>query len=448
MIETDTLNLHLNSNEPTFKVAAQYLQSLEKQGHFITRLTDKDFFIYNGKFWQPLEEAALRSMVSQYLQKNGGYSGSLKRAIADIIQAIKDILSINDDFKSKIIQTSTLVNFDNGTLHIDKKNGEATLKKHSCYDYTQGCSSYLFIENMNCPLFDQTLHEIFQNAENPDELVEFVYELIGYILSGIRTYPLFVMLIGGGANGKSLLLRVISNLLGQDAVIHAQIKTFAKDKFNNIGLMGKKAFIDDDMDINFKLNTGMIKKMSEEKEMSARDVYKSKITFITSALPIIAGNDYPLCEDISHGMKRRVCVIPFDHTFEKGDIDPHLFSKIIEAEAEQIIAKSLASLKTRINKGGFYPELPQDIVKANERFFYMADPLSAFMQEETMGLKGSYIKFPELRARLEKWVHENIKKNYSIPYKTLRRKLFSLGYSVDKKVDGYYTVDNRDFTDD
>ncbi len=448
MIEANTLNLHLNSNEPTFKMAAQYLQSFKKQGHNITRLTDKDFFIYRGKFWEPIEEAALRSMVSHYLQENGGYSGSLKRAISDTIQAIKDIVSINDEFKNKILQTNTLVNFNNGTLHIDKETGEATLKNHSCYDYALGCSSYSFIENTNCPLFDNTLHEIFQNAENPDELVEFIYELIGYILSGIRTYPLFVMLIGGGANGKSLLLKVISNLIGQDAVIQAQIKTFAKDKFNNIGLMGKKAFIDDDMDINLKLDTGMIKKMSEEKAISARDVYKSKITFMTSALPIIAGNDYPLCEDTSHGMKRRVCIIPFEHTFKQDMIDPHLFNKIIEAEAEQIIAKSLASLKSRINKGGFYPYLPQDMVKANERFFYMADPLAAFMKEETMGLNGSYIKFPELRVRLERWVNENIKKNYSIPYKMLRSKLSLLGYAVDKKVDGCYTVHNRDFIDD
>lgn len=448
MTTPNTLDLPLNSSDPTFKMAAQYLHSLEQTGHYLTRLSDKDFFIYEGTFWKPLEEAALRSMVATYLQKNENYSGSLKKSITDLVQAIKDILSINEDFKQKILQPNKTINFKNGTLHIDETTGETFLKKHAPADYALSCSSFAFIESNNCPLFNKTLHQLFQNAKQPDELVEFIYEVIGYVLSGIRSYPIFIMLIGNGANGKSLLLKIISSLIGHEAVIHDQIKTFSKDQFNKIGLMGKKAFIDDDIDLNFKLDTGMVKKMSEEKTISARDVYKSKITFSSFALPIIAGNDYPRCEDVSHGMKRRVCVIPFNYTFEKEEIDPHLSSKIIEAEAEQIIAKSLIALKDRIEKGGFYPDLPHDVKMANDRFFSVSDPLSSFMQEQTMALQGSYISFPELRIRCERWVSDNYIKNYSVPLKKLRKRLGELGYSVDKKVNGYYTVHNRDFIDD
>ena len=125
--------------------------------------------------------------IAPYLQKNGKYSGPLKKTITDLVQAIKDILSINEAFKEKVLQTDTTINFNNGTLHIDKKTGETFLKKHAHTDYTLSCSPHAFTENTDCPLFDTALHQIFQKAEQPDELVEFIYEVIGYILSGIRT---------------------------------------------------------------------------------------------------------------------------------------------------------------------------------------------------------------------------------------------------------------------
>ena len=448
MTTLNKLNLSLNASDPIFKMAAQYLQSLEQEGRFFTRLSEKDFFIYEGKYWKPIEEAMLRSMVATYLQQKGDYSGSLKKALSDIIQAIKDILGINDQFKQKVLHPDRTINFKNGILHVDEKTGHTVLQSHAPTDYALSCSSFSFVEKMDCPLFDKTLYQIFQQAEEPNELVEFIYEIIGYILSGIRTYPIFIMLIGNGANGKSLILKIISELLGHDCVIHDQIKTFSKDSFNTIGLMGKKAFIDDDIDLNFKLSTGMIKKMSEEKTISARDVYKSKITFSSFALPIIAGNDFPRCEDITHGMKRRICVIPFNHIFGKEEINPHHANKIIETEAEGIIAKSLMSLQSRINKKGFYPDLPSDVKGTNEKFFSVSDPLSLFMKEQTMALAGSYIKLPELRIRCERWVQENCIKNYSVPVKKLKQNLFNLGYTVDKKVDGTPTVHYRAFVDD
>jgi len=105
-----------------------------------------------------------------------------------------------------------------------------------------------------------------------------------------------------GANGKSKLLQTLQHLVGQASVMNAPIANFQRDRFNVAALQGKLLFIDDDIGADTHLDDGLLKAISEAKEMSARHAYGERhFKFRCLALPVMAGNHYPTTSDNSHG---------------------------------------------------------------------------------------------------------------------------------------------------
>ena len=150
-----------------------------------------------------------------------------------------------------------------------------------------------------CPNYDEALLQIFAEADDPADMVRHWHEFVGYAIQPLRDIATFWLLIGHGSNGKSKLLETISKLVGPDAVLNDQIASFQRDRFNVAALAGKLLFIDDDLAENVILDDGLLKKISEEKTISARHAYgRRKFNFRCLALPIMAGNNYPLTRHV------------------------------------------------------------------------------------------------------------------------------------------------------
>lgn len=447
MIDTKTLDLHLKSTDKTYRTAAEYIKHLANEGVFLTLLTDKDVFCYRDNYWQPIADASLRNMLLEHFQTNKVFTASIKKGINDVLQAIKDILGINKNFAHSLLHPQPFIAFSNGVVHIVPTTGEHSLHKFNPSNFLTTSSPFAYVQNEHAPLFDEALDRLFQNAQEPEKLKQFIYELIGYILSGVRIYPIFPLFIGNGANGKSFILAIISQLLGENSVIHDQIKSFSKDQFSKIGLLGRKAFIDDDMDLGFKLDTGLIKKLSESKPITTRDVYKSRITFMSVALPIVAGNDFPRCDDLTEGMKRRVCVVPFNYQLQSDEMNPHLSGTIIKEEGEAIIFKSLSALEKVYQRNGFYPHYPKDIQQANDNFFRHSNPLLSFIDEELVKFPKSHITLRQFREYCAYWAKTNNIRNFVPPNNALKKTLIQMGFNI-VTINGYPAIKNYTFMQD
>jgi putative DNA primase/helicase len=258
-------------------------------------------------------------------------------------------------------------------------------------------------------------------------MVRHWHEFVGYAIQPRRDIASFWLLIGHGSNGKSKLIETIQNLVGSDAVLNDQIASFQRDRFNIPALAGKLLFIDDDMASDTRLDDGLLKKISEAKEMSARHAYgERKFKFRCLALPIMVGNSYPTTTDTSHGLRRRAMVIPFDKRFE-GDADQHLFSKIWSTEMSGILNRTLQGLKRLRQRGGF--KLPVDCEKAFQDFMVHANPFIAFVEEECQRASDARVYLRDFRAALKVWaVQEGVKG--PLPGHGLKRQLEGLGFKV------------------
>jgi putative DNA primase/helicase len=286
-------------------------------------------------------------------------------------------------------------------------------------------------------MFDKAMQEIFGKASDPADMVRHWYETLGYAIQPRRDIPVFILLIGHGANGKSKSLQTLQHLLGSAAVMNAPIANFQRDRFNIAGLHGKLLFIDDDMGATTHLDDGLLKAISEAKEMSARHAYgKRSFKFLCLALPIMAGNHFPTTSDSSHGLRRRAMVIPFDRQFGPGEADKELFPTIWKSELPGVLNRALDGLARLRKRGDFKP--PADCIRAAQEFMSHANPLLGFIEDEMVVDPTGHTILRDLRDAMTLWAtSQGMKK--PVPNKTLKRQLEGLGYEV-KKVEGYNRI--------
>lgn len=268
-------------------------------------------------------------------------------------------------------------------------------------------------------------------------MVRHWHEFVGYAIQPGRDIASYWLLIGHGSNGKTKLLQTVQRLMGTEAVLNDQISTFQRDRFNNAALVGKLMLVDDDLAEDTILDDGLLKKMSEAKEMSARHAYgRRKFNFICRALPVMAGNSYPRTADISLGMVRRARVIPFDRVFTPDQADAALFPSIWEQEMPGILNRALEGLKQLRQRGKFKP--PKDCVRAEREFFNHANPLSGFIADRCVEEEKGRTLVSDFRSAMKTWATDQGVKRPGAD-NALKRKLQGLGYKVSF-VKGYPTV--------
>ena len=302
------------------------------------------------------------------------------------------------------------------------------MKPHQPESNLTSCLPIIYDPLASCPLYDDALAGIFLKAEAPAQMVRHMHETIGYVIQPRRDIACFIMLIGDGSNGKSRVLQTVQRLLGTAAVMNGHITSFQRDKFGVAALVGKKVFIDDDMAVDTVLDDGLIKMISEAKHMTTRHAYgRRSFTFRCLALPMMAGNNYPMTADSSYGMTRRAMVIPFARKFEEHEADKGLFEKIWATELPGVLNRALEGLARLRQRGDF--DLPVDCKRAASEFMANANPLVGFIDDQCeKDLKGS-IPLKAFREAMVPWVAEQGLKKPA-PFKNLKRQLEAMNYEV------------------
>lgn len=198
-----------------------------------------------------------------------------------------------------------------------------------------------------CPLFEQTVSDVFFGDA---EMVAFFHRLIGYSIMGNPREDILIIPYGGGSNGKSTVLGVIRDVLGEHA------KTASADTFLSSGqggasaggaredvlrLRGARFVYSSEPDEGSELREGIIKAMTGGDPMPARGLY-SKVTVEVAPTwaAFMPTNHRPIVKGDDHAIWRRLMPVPFLRNFDK---DPTVTkdtgrAEKLKAEAEGILA--------------------------------------------------------------------------------------------------------------
>jgi putative DNA primase/helicase len=363
--------------------AAETLMQLALDQHFAggKRLifgVEGRFWHYDGRVWRVVPDHWVSGKVLQTTKSNPVRNQKTASLLSQVLTLLKAKLAAKDDVLGFVADPPSVLNCRNGEVWIGPDGG-VELRAHRPESHLRHCLDVDYDPDAQCPKYDRAVLEIFAKSGKPKAMARHWNELMGYILQPRRNIPIIPVLRGGGDNGKTVLVRTLVRLLGKELVHAQRVEDLDKNRFAMGSLFGKYLFVDDDVRAGARLPDGTLKTISEAKEVTGELKYKQAFNFVVRTVPLLLCNNVPSLADLSHGMRRRLMVIPFDRMFTDDDKDPALFEAIWAKELSGVLNRALAGYQRLVQRGtGF--KRPSPVIAATNLWLQHANPLPAFIE--------------------------------------------------------------------
>lgn len=398
----------------------------------------KQFFVFRRNVWIPTPCAEIRRrLLAIYRTEPNAYGGGNQNSlIAGALRVLKDTQYRERSVGSGAPQPDHVINTTNGEVRFSD-DGDYEVRPNRLWSHLTAVSPVSLSDDSDCPLFSRMVGEIFSKADQPEEMILHVEEIMAYAMQPRRDIPMIIFLRGGGSNGKSVLMRILAALLGQNQVYWGKIETLSRDRFSHPALADKLLFLDDDARDGVQLEDGLLKSIAEAKPLMTRKAHDPEsVAIVARALPIISLNGSPRISDSSYGFERRMYVIPFERRFETHEMDRQLADKIIATELPAIFNRLLDAYGRLHRRGGFCE--PEECVRAKIDMLATANPVREFISEGCREAPGVRIRTAELWKHYRTWTIERGHRT-SVPLGAFTSRLRAMGYDVFKS-NGFPTV--------
>lgn len=376
--------------------------------------------------WRKCEPRTVRQWVQTTLSNSEDVEKSLVDSVTDLFTT--EVFKPRHQFDTG---ADDVVNCLNGEL-MTSAFGLA-LMPHDRENYRTTQIPVKYDEGATAPRFERFLEEIFPG--DPKQKAALL-EMMGYSLMPHCRHERFIILIGSGANGKSVLLRVLEALVGVGSVAGVQPAQFA-NKFQRAHLHNKLVNIVTEIEQGAVIDDAALKGIVSGEPTTVEHKFKDPFQMTPFATCWFGTNHMPHTRDFSDALFRRALILQFEQAFkpELGNCDPQLADKLI-AELPGILNMALAAYVKATQQGFTMPERSQ---RAREEWRLEADQVAQFVQDEcTAG--GQYeVKASELYSHYRQWAMDNgISRSLSM--KSFRDRLTRLGFGNRRMRDGRYVT--------
>jgi len=346
------------TSDPAYFIALRVIDAHFDRGRLICVAPDGDLWHYNGTHWEPLPPMAINRYAVMAIERfaidNPGtpvVTETLKRQAVNLVPAI--VQYKGDLFHDADIEGYTVINCLSHEVWVENKSGIITPMSHSPESRQRGVLPIVYDPEAKCPLFHATLRDIFEPDTCRDETIRHLLELFGYTIQSYKNLASWVLFHGKGANGKTLLLRLLSHLLGERAAsLAVRDLDGSKSSHALASLPGKLAVIDEDLETRDELPDSSLKKVSENKRLQANPKFKQPFDFDNTAICYMASNHWPYLRDVSHGMRRRAHVFDFKRVFAGAEKDDLRFDRLV-SESSGILNEFIQGLQRLRERGDF-----------------------------------------------------------------------------------------------
>jgi len=289
------------------------------------------------------------------------------------------------------------------------------------------------IANSKCPRWLKFINEVMGGDK---DLVDYLQKVVGYSLTGDTTEQKFFFLHGFGANGKSVFIETISDLLG-DYSMHTPVSTLmtkAAGAINNdvARLNGARFVAATETQEHSKFNESELKQLTGGDTITARFLNKEFFEFLPEFKLWISGNHKPVSGD-GYGIWRRLILIPFNVKFAKKDRDNKLTEKL-KQELPGVLNWAIAGC-IKWQKEGL--KTPDAIQSAISEYKSEMDTVQQWIDDcwETNSATDSEIKSTELYRSYINWADQN-GEYYKLTQNKLGRKLIERGVKTKRRSNG------------
>ncbi|WP_390409504.1 DNA primase family protein [Lacticaseibacillus jixiensis] len=329
--------------------------------------------------WRTLGKGEFRLIVESYthheIEKWGLYSPKDVSAVRRYIE----LETFNDKFRNNSPfdqnKRPELVAFANGTYNI--LTGK--MEKSKAENYMLNTHDYSVDPKENeCPETEKWLNAMMGDAYITLE------QFVGYMLYRSHVpFQEFLWLYGDGGEGKSTVIRRITNVIQEENISHVKPEILADSnrRFEISNLYGKEANIMADVGKAKLKDTDIIKSVTGGDGLEAEFKGLQHFTFTNYAKLLFSSNTMPTFTDHSRGFADRVMVIKLIN----GDArdDPSFWDdfdfKAIDDERSQFAMKCMQEFAKALTARRFTK--PDSVIQASREWIQANDHLAEFVNE-------------------------------------------------------------------
>ena len=285
-----------------------------------------------------------------------------------------------------------------------------------------------------CPLWEQSILEWSCGDQTQ---VDFLQQWAGYCLSGLTTFQGFLFLFGGGSNGKSVFIKVLSTLMGDYSMTTSPESLMLQKRGNAATgdiarLVGARFVHANEIKQGAIFDENLIKQLTGGDTMTVRHLYEREFEFTPNLKLVISGNNKPIVKGTDWGFWRRVHLVPFENKITAPDVT--LTSRLL-TELSGILNWCIKGW-AGCNQGYF--QVPANIKRHTDEYRDEMDLVKQWMDERLQAVAGSSTKAMDLYQSFRSWQENN--GHHPMTSNAFYRLLPShLGQSIKKPAGNYYS---------
>jgi len=419
---------------PAFALIVEFvnlvMQELENLGHPI-RYHRVDMYIFNGVYWEQITKKERERLLPVLAQVMG--ISRHKSLHHKFVKEMNDqFCSFVSEIKVKNTENQIHINLNNGTLAV--KEGKVELLPHSKQQLLTYVLPYAYDPDAKCPRFQKFLDEVL--SKDSQKLLQ---EHFAYILSPYLNLQKALFLQGGGANGKSVYIKILSAVLGKENITERTLEGLcALDSRSAPDLEQKLLVVCGEMSAKFDI--AKFKAIVAGDPLEARRLYGDCFTVYNYGKLLISCNEMPRQIEHTEAFFRRILLIPFERHFTVEEQDPLLADKIIKDELPGILNWGLEALPRLLEQQHF--SRCEASEKALDEYKRDIDSVASFIQDNNY--QTSTNSFTPLKLLFPEYVEYCKEINcYACKRPTFSARLRMMGYKEDRRSGGMIFFINK-----
>src|SRR5215203_4776843 len=288
-----------------------------------------------------------------------------------------------------------LINCQNGTL--DLRTGR--LKVHDPADRITKIVPVDYDSDAPAPRFEQFLQEALVDAA----LIKFLKRYSGYTLTGITRERLLAILYGFGKNGKTTLVELLHEVLG-DYARNTDVETLLIKKYQGVGndvaaLKGARFVSAAEVEKGRRLAESKVKQLTGRDTVTARFLFGEPFSFRPEFKLWLSTNNKPVIQGTDDAIWDRIRLIPFTQRFDGDRQDPKLPEKL-RNELAGVLAWMVEGCLEWQEHG---LEEPKTVTEATKQYREEMDTLASFLDEACVVGAGYRVLAERLYQRYAIW---------------------------------------------
>ena len=249
-------------------------------------------------------------------------------------------------------------------------------------DMIMQCTPVHWMPEALCPRWLKFLADVFPDRP---EMRRFLQRAVGYSLTGLTREEVFLILHGGGRNGKGTFLGTLLAVFGKYGC-NTEFSTLIADRDrgkaprNDIAaLAGKRFVVSQESREGAALDESLIKTLTGGDVITARFLHKEFFTFRPTWKIWLATNHKPAIQGTDQGIWSRPKLVPFTVNFS-GHEDRGLKAALLEpTELSGILRWAVEGCRDYLREGISYPD---EVLKATAEYQAESDLIGRFLEEQ------------------------------------------------------------------